>query len=680
MPVPDLVPGWRARDLEVLEVLGDTFVPGIDSKDIARRAAVALSLSIDAAQVRQLRWVLRAFDSRAVCLALTGRATRFVDRDRDAREAFLRDWGTSRIAQRRAAFTAWRKLLTSLALAVPSAEGRNRVMTTTGPGYRPDDPPVTGDRTPIRPYQLPAATGPGDEVALDADIVIIGSGAGGGVIAAALAEAGRSVVVLESGPFVSEPDMPRDELTGFDRLYLAHGLSATWDGSFTLLAGSAVGGGTLVNWTTTLPPGDAVRHEWSTEHGLQSVVGPEWDADVEALTAELQVRPATSMPPKDAAIMRGAEALGWRAMALPRNSSGCDDCGSCVFGCVRGTKQSGIRVHLARAAAAGARIVPEAHARRIIIEDGRAVGVEAVVGREAWRRARLEGWPDPPRPRSFVVRAQQVVVAAGALRTPVVLARSGLDHPAIGANLRIHPVPFVVGRYDQPIEMWRGIMQAATMTEFADDVPGRRGYVIESAPGHPALGAVAVPWESGAGFRSMVDAFPFLAPLIAVIRDGGTGTVRPTRDRGVRIDYRLDDDGRATVLHALGTMTRLARAAGASEIIVPTMSRSPLVVSADGDEAAFERSVTTLARIDLGPNRLGLFSAHQMGTARAGSDPRRHACDPGGRVRAGARSDAVVRGLYVGDGSLCPTGVGVNPMLTIMALARGVARTVQADG
>ncbi len=288
---------------------------------------------------------------------------------------------------------------------------------------------MTDDPSPIRPAELPPPDAEGTTT-LEADVVIVGSGAGGGVIAADLAEAGRSVVILEAGPLVTEPDMPRDELTGFDQLYLAHGLSATWDGAFTLLAGSAVGGGTLVNWMTSIPASELVRHEWATEHGLGTVVGPTWDADVAAIAGELLVTPPTSMPPKDAAIIRGAEALGWSSMPLPRDSPGCDDCGSCVFGCPRGTKSSGIRVHLARAAAAGARILPETHIRRVLIERGRAVGVEAVVGREAWRRARLEGTDDVARPRRLVVRARQVVVAAGALRTPIVLARSDLHHPA----------------------------------------------------------------------------------------------------------------------------------------------------------------------------------------------------------------------------------------------------------
>ena len=674
------VPGWRARDLIVLASLAETFVPGIDGPVIARRAAIAFSLSLDADQVRQLRWVLRALDSRAVVGLLHGRVGRFPDLDRAGREAVLRSWAGSRVPQRRAAFSAVRKLLTSLALSVPDASARNPFWTAID--YRRDDPPRTTEPTPIVPSVLPTGgeeAGGSGPIVLEADAVVVGSGAGGGVVAAGLATAGRSVVVLEAGPFVDETDMPRDELTAFDRLYLAHGLSATWDGSVTLVAGAAVGGGTLVNWMTTLPAGEAVRAEWATEHGLVDVIGPAWDDDVATLRAELEVSEATSLPPKDAAIVRGAAVLGWATTRMPRDGSGCDDCGSCPFGCVRGTKRSGLRAHLATAAVGGARIVPEASVRRVLREDGRAVGVEAIVGLDAWRRARLEGGPASP-PRRLVVRAPVVVVAAGALRTPIVLARSGLEHPAIGDHLRIHPVPVVIGRFSERIEMWRGIMQAARLTEFEAAADGRSGYAVESAPGHPGLAAVALPWTSGEAFVEQARGLAHLAPFIAVTRDGGAGRVRPTRRGGVRIDYRLDDRGRATIRHALDAMARLARAAGAVEVTIPTTVPSTLDAATLADDGRYATRLAALRTIDLGPNRIGLFSAHQMGTARAGVDPRRHACGPGGRVRTGTRDDRVVPGLYVADGSLFPTGLGINPMLTIMALARGVTRTILADG
>jgi choline dehydrogenase-like flavoprotein len=317
---------------------------------------------------------------------------------------------------------------------------------------------------------------------------------------------------------------------------------------------------------------------------------------------------------------------------------------------------------------------------RVLLEGGRAVGVEGlalvpdpVTG---------EPIPDPTaargvRVRTLRVHARQVVVAAGALRTPTVLEGSGLDHPAIGRNLRVHPVTGALTRQPYPVELWRGPMQAARCLEFGDAVPGRQGYVIESAPGHPGLLALAIPWESAAAHASLMADVRHLGAFIAVTRDGGAGRVRLTRHGRVRVDYDLDPTGVATLRHAAASCARLARASDAIDVVIPgtrpAWSRGPV------DDAAFERFVEGIGAFDFRPNQGSIFSAHQMGTARMGASPADHACDPAGRVRVGARDDTVIGGLYVADTSLFPTGLGVNPMLTVMVLARRVARTILAE-
>jgi choline dehydrogenase-like flavoprotein len=231
------------------------------------------------------------------------------------------------------------------------------------------------------------------------------------------------------------------------------------------------------------------------------------------------------------------------------------------------------------------------------------------------------------------------------------------------------------------MDMWNGPLQGAQSMEFAADERNRRGYVIESAPGHPGLLALAVPWDGIDDHAATMHASRDLLPLIAVTRDGGEGRVTRTRAGRVRIDYALDKVGVATLRHATVRMARLARAAGAGEILVcatPSIRFDPIVGSQAADDAAFERFIDRVERLDLGPNRTSLFSAHQMGTLRMGGG-RDHVCDPAGRVRAGGLRNRVIGGLYVADASLFPTAIGVNPMLTVMALARRVARTVLAE-
>jgi choline dehydrogenase-like flavoprotein len=666
---------WTERELATLAEVAETFVRG-DARRRARLTTETLERAADPAQVRRFHRLLGVMESRVANLILHHRPTPFSSMSPAARERYLLRWSTSRSETRRTAFSTLRKLLTFLAYADPGADAagnpRHAVI-----GYEPDSPPLTADPTPIRPYALQFDQGAADEpITLEADVVVVGSGAGGGVVAAAAAEAGRAVVVLEAGPFVDEASMPRDEMHAYSRLYLNHGLLSTWDASITMLSGSGVGGGTLVNWMTCLEAPEAVRGSWAHNHGLDDIGnGQAWSDDIATLETELSVRAVRRIPPKDQMILRGAERLNWEAAPARRNAAAdCDDCGSCPFGCRRASKQSGIRVHLSRAFVAGARIVPQVRVTRVLVERGRAVGVEG--------NALVPGSEADPRTRRLVVRARQVVVAAGALRSPGILLASRLRHRAIGRHLRVHPAPVVAARMTMPVDMWLGPMQGARSLEFLPAEPGRNSYIIESAPGHPGLTALALPWEGTDAHAAAMREIRYLAPLAAITRDGGRGTVTLTRANRLRIDYELDPVGHATLRHAVVRMARLARAGGAGEIVVaatPAIRFQPIRGSANADAAAFGRFEDRLTRLDFTPNRGSLFSAHQMGTVRMGAGPRDHPCDPAGRVRSSSRRDRVISGLYVADASLFPTALGVNPMLTVMALARRVARTVLAE-
>ena len=290
----------------------------------------------------------------------------------------------------------------------------------------------------------------------------------------------------------------------------------------------------------------------------------------------------------------------------------------------------------------------------------------------------------PEGARPFRVRSPLVVVAAGALRTPLILQRSGVTHPGIGRNLRLHPTVAVAVRMPQPVDMWKGPTQAARSLQFwrpgpADGVGiggAHGGFVIESAPAHPGLIAAAQPWEGGAAELEAMEGSRFSAPLIGIVRDHGAGRVRSSRGGWPRIEYRLDDRDGATARRALIEMARMARAAGAVEIVA--LATPGLRWRATDGRPAFDAFCRGLGRLSVAPNRASLFSAHQMGSARAGADPRLHPSDPHGRVRVDTEG-RVRRGLYVGDASLFPTAAGVNPMLTVMAMAERTARAVLAD-
>jgi choline dehydrogenase-like flavoprotein len=235
--------------------------------------------------------------------------------------------------------------------------------------------------------------------------------------------------------------------------------------------------------------------------------------------------------------------------------------------------------------------------------------------------------------------------------------------------------------------MWRGVMQGTRI--LVEPRPGddHARYIVESAPGHPGLVALAFPWEGSQAFASLMDRSRFFAPLLAVCRDLDGGRVSLTRAGRVRIDYRVSPRDAVTMRAALATMARVAHAAGAIQLVAlgtPARwyNREGIAPGLPPVSAgtAFAAYVAALAGWDPAPGRGMVFSAHQMGTARAGADTAPHPCDPDGRVRAGGtRGAGVVAGLYVADASLFPTAAGVNPMITTMLLARRVARTVLAE-
>jgi choline dehydrogenase-like flavoprotein len=678
-PTPEPA-GWSPAALRTLSLVAETIAAGGGERR-ARLAAAALDLAADPAQVAQLKLVLRAFDNRAANLLLTGRPVRFSDLDDAGREGYLLAWATSRLPQRRTAYQGLKRLLAFLAYADPGETGDNPRLRAIGFDVEPE--PVTADPTPIRPFDLAAIaarTPPGEAMVLEADVVVVGSGAGGGVIAAEAARAGRSVVVLEAGPFLPEPEMPVDELSAFDKLYLNHGFNVSWDASIMTLAGAGVGGGTTVNWMTCIAPPESTRRHWTVAHGLDGFDGPELDSDIATVMDEIGVSAAPNIPPKDALILRGCTELRQEVGEIVRNGVACGDCGRCGFGCRRGAKQSGLRVHLADAWRAGARIVPDAEVSRVLFHERRVTGVEAVtsVAGRSWR---------------LVVRAPQVVLAAGALRTPIVLERSGIDHPATGRHLRLHPVGVVGAFLDEDVSMWRGTMQAARALHHLDldgdgagdgpnDAPG--GFIVESAPGTPGLIALVFPWEGRDAFDGLMRRIRHVAPIIGIVREKGSGRVRLSRAGRPRIDYAVSPEDRRTLGAMLAEGARIAWEGGSREMVaVGAPPRWFRAAGGPGDGAAFDAWQAGLRGFSFEPNRGTVVSAHQMGSARAGADPGGYTADPAGRVRAEdarAGRDRLIRGLYIGDASLFPSALGVNPMITTMALARRVARTVLAEG
>jgi choline dehydrogenase-like flavoprotein len=621
-----------------LAAIVDAFVPGTDGLPSASELGIHERFLAEVAALgrpsleRQLGFLLWATESRLGNLALTGRPIRFSRLSASGKEAYLRRMAASPIPLKRTAFQDLKRLTLLLAYGLEDSPWRARTGYLAPAEDAPSPSPVRV-RTP-RPGEV-----------IEADAVVVGSGAGGGVAAAILARAGKKVVVLEKAAMVAEDRFGGPELDGLAALFLDRGLSTTSDRWISIRAGSAVGGGTVVNWSTSLRAPAAVREEWRT-----AGIGDDLDEHYAAVETDIGITTEESEPNGvNTRLRAGLEGLGLPVEVVPRNVRGCGDCGPCAVGCRRGAKQSTLRTYLAWACADGAEILDRSEARRILVETGRAAGVVAAV-------------PGG----TITVRAPLVAIAGGSILSPALLLRSGIATDQAGRNLFIHPVAAMGGIYPESLEPWAGVPQAVMSDAYAA-IDGAYGFRLEAAPTHPGLIASGFPWWSAAGHAELMTSCDHVAAFIAIVRDRSSGRVKLARDGGVTIDYSPGSAERELLRKGSLALARLHRAAGA-ERIVPLLT--PPLDWRESDD--FDGWIERLGRRSISPNRILLFTAHQMSSCRIGTDPRSSVADPDGRVRG-------VAGLYVTDASALPTATGVNPMLSLMALARRTATRMVAS-
>ncbi len=622
----------RAQD--VLRVVAAALVQDA-SPDLGARVARKIAALPRAADRAELDLLLRLFESRVVNFLLAGIPQPFTRMSVAQREQYLRSWARSRIPQRRKAFQALKRLTTVTHYTTP---GVGRTIGYPGPLGPP--PQVA---KPIRPLVIAR------DSTLDCDVVIVGSGAGGGVVAGELAAQGKDVIVLEKGGYRNAADFTHEESEALETMYDAGGLLTSRDLGLVVLQGATLGGGTVINYTTSFHTPAAVREEWAREHELPHFTSAEFTHALDAVAQRLGVNTTHATPSaRDRVLIRGLEQMGWHHGLLPRDVRGCpqdDGCGYCGFGCRRDAKQSTLITYLQDAAARGARFVVDCDVRRVTLERGFATGVVARVAEH-----------------NLTVRARSIVVAAGSIHSPALLLRSGIALPALGRHLALHPATAVLADMDEDVRPWTGTVQAHYSDQFANLDEGY-GFKFETAPIHPSLQALATPWESAAQYQTRMARLPRTALVGILLRDRFGGRITVDRDGDPIVDYRLSRYDARHVRRALAAAAELLEAAGAREIWAPL---SRFISYQPGAPKARE---DWLARVDAagwGPNELLLVTFHQMASCRMGASARTSVVDAENRVWG-------IRNLYVADASTFPSASGVNPMLTVMAIAHRAA-------
>jgi choline dehydrogenase-like flavoprotein len=599
---------------------------------------------------RSLTRLLRLLDSPLPGL-LIGRPRGISALSAADRERLLRAMSTSRIPIVRSGFQALKRLSSFLYYSAMDRTGSNPTWPSIG--YAPSRRGPAG-ASAIRSMRYDA------DGTVDCDVCVVGSGAGGGTVAGELSMRGYKVVVIESGAGDQAGDFSQAELEGTQRLYLDSGLTASHDLGVAILAGACLGGGTTVNWQTCLRTPDYIRDEWTERSGCELFTSERFTKALDMVSVRLGVSTDESdVNANNAAIRRGCEALGYDWRVTERNARGCDaeQCGYCVYGCRAGGKQSTVVTYLHPVAhGRKSSIVTGCRADRLIVEGNRVAGVMATTANDKGTVFTTE------------VRAKIVVVCAGGIGTPALLERSGITLPQLGRNLYLHPTTAVAGVYADPIETWRGPPQSIMSAQFAR-ISGNFGFRLEAAPAHPGLLALAAPWTSARDHRRLMQRSAHVAATIALVRDSAGGRVRARGDGSVRIDYSLGKPDRSLIAQGIAVAARMHVAAGAEE--VHTLHARGLRLASSASRAEAERFYRRVASEPVARNWSMLFSAHQMGTCRMGRDAETAVCDERGQVFG-------VSGLYVADASAFPASSGVNPMITVMAIATCVADSIAA--
>ncbi|MEZ0578051.1 GMC family oxidoreductase N-terminal domain-containing protein [Nocardioides sp. MH1] len=625
-------------------LIADTFLPAADGMPSASEVGgVDVMFDMTAnnprlADRRQLEMLLRLWTSRSLGALVTGRPVRFGDLDQAGRERFLLALARSRMPQKRAIFAGLRFGLLVASYASPGPTGRSPLWERTGYappfGVRPDAPPRL-----LQPTHVTADT------ELTCDVVVVGSGAGGGAAAGVLAASGLDVVVLEAGQYHDDADIDGAELTAFTQLY-APAPTMTAEGQIAFMQGSGVGGGTVVNYTTSFRTPDDVREQWASL-GARQFTEQEYGDALDAVCARLGVNTDHDRAGiRDALLQRGLEKLGWHVDAMPRNVIGCEqdvECGRCGLGCRLGAKQSTAKTWLVDAQEAGARILVGTRAQRVLSAQGRATGVE---GRSA-SGARV------------VVRARAVVVAAGSLQTPALLRRSGLGNRNIGKNLRLHPATAVWARYEEDVLPWTGPPQSRYSKEHRDLDGEGYGVIYETAPITAAFGAGFLPWHGAAEHAALMTDLAHLAPVAVIVRDRDPGEVKVDKQGEPVAHYRLSPHDAAHMHRGIVGAAEISQAAGATEVFT---GHARPVGYRPGRSGSVEQFAAAALAEGYAPGRMTMAALHIMGTARMGGSPEMSATNPDGETWD-------LRGLVVADGSCFPTASGVNPMISIESIA-----------
>ena len=518
-----------------------------------------------------------------------------------------------------------------------------------------DDPIEAGLRSG---WKVTDASRLESDLVLEADVVIVGTGAGGGTAAEILAGAGLTVILLEVGPLQSSRDFRMREADAYPQLYMDSAARKTKDKAINILQGRCVGGSTTVNWTSSFRTPPATLEYWAREFGITGFAPADLAPWFERMETRLNIAAWPVEPNENNdALRRGAQALGIPAGAIKRNVKGCWNIGYCGMGCPTNAKQSMLVTTIPAALNRGATLLTRTRAWSLEQQGDRVTALTCVG---------LDTRGTDPTARRINVRARTFIAAGGAIGTPALLLRSKAPDPhgVVGKRTFLHPTVVSAALMPERVDGFAGAPQTIYSDHFLDTLPldGPIGYKLEAPPLHPILVGTTLP-AFGSAQATWMRELPHMQVVIALMRDGfhaqsAGGSVSLQGDSTPLLDYPLNDYFWNGARRALLTMAEIQFAAGARTVM--PVQRSGVHYS------SWRAAKAGIETASLAPLATTVVSAHVMGGCAFGPDARRAAVDPTGRHHH-------LDNLYVLDGSLFPTSIGANPQLSIYGIVAKLA-------
>lgn len=612
---------------------------------------------------------------------LTGHATPLDGLPVRDREKIIVGWATSRIPLLRGLHKSFTTLVRAVWLRTSPTVGRIL-------GY--PWAPVFANAAPagygFRFIQIPPSFTAEPEV-IETDVVIVGSGCGGAVVAKTLAESGLKVLVVEKSYYWSPQYLPMSERETGGHLFGNGGVISSDDSSISVVAGSTWGGGGTINWSASLQPQGFVRREWAQKFGLTQFTGSAFQADLDSVCERMGVNTASvTHNHSNAALLEGARKLGWSAKTVAQNTGNeVHEDGFCTRGCRTCGKKGPTVSFLPDAAEAGATFIEGLDVQQILF-DGKdstvATGIKGI-----WTSRDTTGGVagEDRTTREVIIKAKRTIISGGSVYTPLLLLRSGLKNKHIGRHLHLHPVSMIAAVWDEDIRPWEGAILTSVVNEFENMDGEGYGAKLECTTMLPSSFLPLFDWTSGLDFKEFTVKMRRMSGYISLARDRYGGRVYPdAKDGRCHVQYSPSAYDRKHILEGIVRLAEILYVQGAREIhaAIPgigpfirpaseplsklTVHTNPSPSITDSDFASWISNLRSNAFPSPGS---AYFSAHQMGSCRMGTAPSNSVVDSKGRVWGSTN-------LYIADTSVFPSASGVNPMITCMGISRGIARGV----